>query len=125
SLNAQAFPDYGQEEWRRFARRTFRTGPDGKPQLDYDPDINAPIKAAGPKALAPKLWPLFRKLAKDRPLLLVRGQRSDLLRDPITAKMRRTAPHMAYVETPGIGHAPMLTEEDPKAAILAFLERAA
>jgi pimeloyl-ACP methyl ester carboxylesterase len=53
SINEAAFPDYGAEDWRRFARRTFRTGPDGKPQLDYDPDISAPIKAAGPKALTP------------------------------------------------------------------------
>jgi len=125
SINEAAFPDLGPEDWRRFARRTFRTGPDGKPQFDYDPDINVPIKAAGPKALTPNLWPWFRKLAKDRPLLLVRGERSDLLDETITAKMRKAAPQMAFVETPGIGHAPMLTEAEPKAAILEFLARAA
>lgn len=125
SINEAAFPDYGAEDWRRFARRTFRTGADGKPQLDYDPDISVPIKAAGPKALTPNLWPWFRKLAKDRPLLLVRGGRSDLLDTTITAKMRKAAPQMAYVEAEGIGHAPMLTEPEPKEAILAFLARAA
>jgi pimeloyl-ACP methyl ester carboxylesterase len=125
SINAAAFPDYGAEDWRRFARRCFRTGPDGKPQLDYDPDIYAPIKAAGPKALTPNLWPWFRKLAKNRPLLLVRGSLSDLLDPTITAKMRKAAPQMDFVETPGVGHAPMLTEPEPKAAILEFLARAA
>lgn len=125
SINEVAFPHYGPEDWRRFARRTFRTGPEGKPQLDYDPDISAPIKAAGPKALTPKLWPLFRKLAKHRPLLLVRGQRSDLLDEQIAAKMRKAVPHMGYVEALGIGHAPMLNEDEPKAAILEFLAKAA
>jgi pimeloyl-ACP methyl ester carboxylesterase len=125
SINEVAFPHYGPEDWRRFARRTFRTGPDGKPQLDYDPDISAPIKAAGPKALTPNLWPLFKKLAKNRPLLLVRGQRSDLLDELIAAKMRKAAPQMGYVEATGIGHAPMLNEEEPKAAILEFLAKAA
>jgi pimeloyl-ACP methyl ester carboxylesterase len=125
STNGAAFPMFGDEDWRAFARRTFRTGPDGKPELDYDPDISAPIRAAGPKALTPNLWPWFRKLAKDRPLLLVRGSQSDLLDAAITAKMKKTAPHMAYVEAPGIGHAPMLTEPEPKEAILEFLTRAA
>jgi pimeloyl-ACP methyl ester carboxylesterase len=125
SINEAAFPDYGAEDWRRFAQRTFRTGPDGKPQLDYDPEIYAPIKAAGPKALTPNLWPWFRKLAKKRPLLLVRGSLSDLLDPAITAKMRKTAPEMGFVEAPGVGHAPMLTEPEPKAAILEYLARAA
>jgi pimeloyl-ACP methyl ester carboxylesterase len=125
SVNQVAFPMFGDEDWRAFARRTFRTGPDGKPQLDYDPDISVPIKAAGPKALTPNLWPWFRKLAKDRPLLLVRGERSDLLDEPIAAKMRKAAPQMAYVEAPGVGHAPMLTEPEAKGAILEFLEKAA
>jgi pimeloyl-ACP methyl ester carboxylesterase len=124
-INEVAFPHFGVEDWRRFARRTFRTGLDGKPQLDYDPDISVPIKAAGPKALTPNLWPVFKKLAKNRPLLLVRGERSDLLDEAISAKMRKAAPHMGYVEVPGIGHAPMLSEPEPKAAILDFLERAA
>lgn len=125
TINGVAFPTNGDEDWRRFARRTFRTGADGKPELDYDPDISTPIKAAGPKALTPNLWPMYRKLAKDRPLLLVRGETSDLLDRQITAKMQKLAPHMAIVEAPGVGHAPMLTEPEPKAAILEFLDRAA
>jgi pimeloyl-ACP methyl ester carboxylesterase len=123
--NETAFPDLGDDEWRAFARRVFRTGPNGKPALDYDPDISVPIKAAGAKALAPKLWPFFRKLAKDRPLLVVRGERSDLLDPPILAKMRKVVPAMDYVEAPGVGHAPMLTEAPVKAAILRFLDKAA
>jgi pimeloyl-ACP methyl ester carboxylesterase len=103
------------------ARRTFREGPDGKPVLDYDPDISVPIRAAGAKALAPNLWPMFRKLAKGRPLLLVRGATSDLLDPKVALRMRKAAPQLRYVEVTGVGHAPMLTEAPARNAIEAFL----
>ena len=91
------------------------------PVLDYDPDIAVPIKAAGAKALAPNLWPLFSRLAKARPVLLVRGETSDLLSPAIVAKMQKRAPKMDVVEVPGVGHAPMLDEAEAKAAIFPFL----
>jgi pimeloyl-ACP methyl ester carboxylesterase len=124
-INQSAFPDLPPDQWGAFARRTFRTGPDGKPQLDYDPDINVPIKAAGPKALTPNLWPYFRKLIKHRQVMLIRGEISDLLDAGIAAKMRKAAPDMAYVEVEGVGHAPMLTEPAARGEILRFLEKAA
>ena len=99
----------------------FREGTEGTPVLDYDPDISVPIRAAGDKALVPNLWPMFGRLAKARPTLLVRGETSDLLSAGIAAKMRKRAPRMDYVEVPGIGHAPMLDEPAARAAIFEFL----
>jgi pimeloyl-ACP methyl ester carboxylesterase len=119
--NAVAFPHYTDADWDAFARRTFRIGTEGAPVLDYDPDIAVPIKAAGAKALVPALWPMFGRLAKARPVLLVRGQNSDLLSEAIAAKMQKRAPKMDYVEVPGVGHAPMLDEPEAKAAIFPFL----
>lgn len=120
-INAVAFPHYSDADWDAFARRIFRQHPDGEIGLDYDADISVPIRAAGAKALVPNLWPMFRRLAKTRPTLLVRGGASDLLSPAIAAKMRKTAPAMAYVEVPGVGHAPMLDEPEAKAAIFEFL----
>ena len=120
-INAVALPHYGDAEWMAFARRTFVEGPEGAPILNYDPDIAVPIRAAGAKALVPNLWPMFGRLARGRPVLLVRGQTSDLLSEKIAAKMRKRAPKMDYVEAPGIGHAPMLDEPEVKAAIFPFL----
>ncbi|WP_372707624.1 alpha/beta fold hydrolase [Brevundimonas sp.] len=120
-INAVAFPHYGDKDWDAFARRTFTTGTDGAPVLNYDPDIAVPIRAAGAKALVPNLWPFFTRLAKDRPVLLVRGETSDLLSPEIAAKMRKRAPKMDYVEVSGVGHAPMLDEAQAKAAIFPFL----
>jgi len=121
SINQVAFPHYTDADWDAFARRTFRIGTEGAPVLDYDPDIAVPIKAAGAKALVPNLWPMFGRLAKARPVLLVRGENSDLLSETIAAKMRKRAPKMDYVEVPGVGHAPMLDEPEAKAAIFPFL----
>ena len=118
--NAIALPHYSDADWDAFARRVFRETEAG-PALDYDPDIAVPIRAAGAKALVPNLWPLFRKLTKDRPTLLIRGATSDLLDEPIASKMRKKAPDMDYVEVPAVGHAPMLDEPAAEAAILRFL----
>jgi pimeloyl-ACP methyl ester carboxylesterase len=119
--NGVALPHYTDADWDAFARRVFRENAEGQPVLDYDPDIAAPIRAAGAKALVPNLWPFFRRLARGRPTLLVRGETSDLLSTEIAAKMRKAAPQMAFVEVPGVGHAPMLDEPEPKAAIFEFL----
>lgn len=121
SINAVAFPHYTDADWDAFARRVFRIGTEGSPVLDYDPDIAVPIRAAGAKALVPNLWPMFGRLARGRPVLLVRGQNSDLLSEKIAAKMRKRAPKMDYVEVPGVGHAPMLDEPEARAAIFPFL----
>ena len=132
AINQAAFPAYGPAEWDVFARRLFDEK-DGAFVLAYDPDISAPIKAAaeataktqaeGGQALAPPdMYPLFRALAKDRPLLLVRGEISDLIDTGIAERMRAAAPHMAYAEVPGVGHAPMLTEPEAWAAIEKLLQ---
>lgn len=119
--NAVAFPHYTDADWDAFARRVFRVGSEGSPELDYDPDIAVPIRAAGAKALVPNLWPMFGRLTRARPVLLVRGETSDLLNPAIAAKMQKRAPKMDYVEVPGVGHAPMLDEAEAKAAIFPFL----
>jgi pimeloyl-ACP methyl ester carboxylesterase len=123
--NGAALPHYGPDDWMAFARRVFREGPNGVPALDYDPDIAAPMRAAGKDALVPDLWPAFRNLAEGRKLMLVRGATSDLLSPDIAARMREAAPHMKFVEIPGVGHAPMLDEPAARDAILGFLADAA
>lgn len=134
AINEAAFPAYDAQDWDVFARRLFDQTDDGF-MLAYDPDISAPIKAAaqaaaktqaeGGQALAPPdMYPLFRALAKDRSLLLVRGAISDLIDPDITQRMRAAAPAMSYAEVPGVGHAPMLTEPQAWAAIENLLNEA-
>ncbi len=119
-INGAAFPAYGSSDWEVFARRLFRQGQDGRPVLDYDPAIAAPMKTPQPQP-GPDLWPLFDHLAKDRQLLLVRGALSDLLATTTRDQMQARAPHMRQAEVPGVGHAPMLSEPEAAGAIQAFL----
>lgn len=121
--NGTVFPHYGDADWDRMARRTFREA-GGRPVLDYDPDIAAPIRAADPNAPAPDLWPVFGALVSGRPSLLIRGATSDILSPDIAGRMRAAAPHMAYAEVPGVGHAPMLDEAEAFDAVVALLDAA-
>ena len=119
--NAVAFPRYGTQDWLRFAERTFRDDGQG-PKLDYDPAIAGPLKP--PSRLTTFLaWLLFRKLARGRPTLLIRGARSDIVSRDIADRMTRHAPALELAEVPGVGHAPTLDEPAAIAAIDKFLDR--
>ena len=121
AINVGALPGLTEADWERFARRMFRDD-HGTFSLDYDPAISQAFKTA--PAETPDLWPLFSALAADRPLLLVRGGISDLIDPAIAERMKAAAPHMAYAEVPGVGHAPMLTEPEAWAAIENLLREA-
>lgn len=121
-INEVAFPHYDDAQWADFARRLFVEDGAGVPKLAYDPDISAPIKAAGSGALVPDLWPLYRTLAQ-RPTLIVRGANSDLLSTAILERMLDEGDKATAVEVPGIGHAPMLDEPQAQSAILDFLSK--
>ena len=51
---------------------------------------------------------LFRRLARKRPTLLIRGALSDIITADIADRMQRMAPGLQRVDVPGVGHAPML-----------------
>lgn len=121
----EAFPDYVEEDWQAFARRSFREGPDGAPMVDYDLDIAKPIQTGRIRTSSLLAWFVFRRLARRRPTLLIRGGLSDLITAEIAGRMQRAAPALALVEVPRIGHAPMLTEPEAAAALGAFLDRVA
>jgi pimeloyl-ACP methyl ester carboxylesterase len=123
-INGAAFPRYTDAQWLAFARRLFARGKGGKLRPAYDPDIAAPVRAAGLEALAPDLTPLFLALATGRPMLLVHGAISDLIDAPRVARMRTMAPHMAYAKVKGVGHAPMLDEPEARKALERYLDEA-
>jgi pimeloyl-ACP methyl ester carboxylesterase len=119
-INGVALPGLSNEDWQRFARRTFREGASG-PELDYDPAITVPL-GRPPSKLA--LWLtrlLFRRLTRKRPVMLIRGAISDVISDQIGNQMQRSAPTLERVDVPGVGHAPLLTEPAAVDAITRFL----
>jgi pimeloyl-ACP methyl ester carboxylesterase len=121
AINQPAFPmeaDHGF--WRTFAERTFRKRPDGRFELDYDPAIALPFKAA--PAPAPDLWPVFAALG-DIPTLVVRGALSDLIAPETIAAMKDRKPDLETVTVDDVGHAPTLEEEIAWTALWRFLSR--
>lgn len=120
-INLCAFPDNSDAEWDKWARRAFEQDGEGRLAPRYDPNIAIALQTGKlrPTSLAART--AFRKLANERPVLLVRGELSDLLEARQSDWMRRAAPGMRYVEVPKVGHAPMLTEPAALEAILRFL----
>ncbi|RVT89063.1 alpha/beta fold hydrolase [Sphingomonas crocodyli] len=116
--NEHALPHYARADWDAMARRMFREQ-DGAITADYDPAI-AKGFAGGAPDVDP--WTFWNLLAKDRPVLLLRGALSDLLAEDVAARMTATAPTIRFAAIPDVGHAPMLDEPAALAAIGAFLQ---
>jgi pimeloyl-ACP methyl ester carboxylesterase len=55
------------------------------------------------------------------PILLVRGDRTDLLSEGCVAKMRQRHDQCTVLSVPDVGHAPMLNERGVSSAIQSFL----
>ena len=115
---AASFEHYGHEDWVRMARRNCREE-NGEVRFDYDMAIVEPFKTSGPTPRV-DLWPLFAALGQ-KPLLVVRGEKSDLLTAATAERMQKVAPGMTLATVAGVGHAPELGEPEAVAAIDAFL----
>ena len=112
------FERFTQADWVAMAKRNCREE-DGLIRFDYDMAIAEPFRTAGPVPQV-DLWPLFVALGQ-KPLLVIRGEKSDLLTAQTAEKMQAVAPGMTLATVPGVGHAPELNEPDALAAIDAFL----
>jgi pimeloyl-ACP methyl ester carboxylesterase len=121
--NADVYPDYGIEEWLRMAKRLHRVSSQGRIVLDYDMKIAEPFRVPGNEA-GPDMWPTIDALA-GRPLLVVRGARSDILRAETADKMVARAPGTELVTVEQVGHAPTLDEPEAVAGIERLLAKVA
>lgn len=119
-INGAAFPDYGPDDWMRFARRTFKPGENGAPRPDYDPGIGVALRENAKTAEPMDMWPLFTTL-QTTPTLAIRGETSDILSQETFNKMAEIYPAMMRATIPGRGHAPALDEMESLSAITHFL----
>ncbi|MFM5922693.1 MAG: alpha/beta fold hydrolase [Novosphingobium sp.] len=114
-------PDYAIADWLAMAKRCMVVGGNGRIVFDYDMKIAEPIAQA--EGAAPvDMWPAFRALA-GRPVLLLRGELSDVLAPGTFERMADALPDCDAVTVPHIGHAPMLDEPEAAAAIDRLLAR--
>ena len=66
-----------------------------------------------------ELWRLYRSVKC--PILVLRGEHSDILSRETAAKMGREHPDARVVEVTGAAHPPLLTEPDAMSALVQFL----
>lgn len=123
ATNGVAFPAYGDADWAVMARRMFRSGPNETPELDYDPLVVRKIRPWLVKLTSPLVWAAFKRLARNHPALVVRGELSDILEAATVTQMSKAVPALTVAEIPGVGHAPTLEEATAKQALAAFLQR--
>lgn len=118
-LNHAIYPHYDIHDWLRITKRTHRLTPEGRIVTDYDKQIATPLRlVSGDESI--DLWPAYRALG-DVPVLILRGQLSDILAADAARKMAAALPHARWVDVPGVGHAPTMDEAEARAAIDAWL----
>lgn len=122
-IHRDAYPGFELLDWLAMAKRVMALGANGRIVYDYDMGIAAPF-AGAPAPEPADLWPAFAALA-GRPLVLLRGERSNILSPETAAAMRRAVPALEVVTVPGVGHAPTLAEPEALAAIDRLLAQVA
>ena len=109
----------GDAAWREMAALTYGPAGDGQLRPLWDTRIAQLIDGR-----TPDLWALFGGLAH-LPLLLVRGEVSDILLPATVARMQAMRPDMTVAALPDIGHAPTLAEPEILDELRTFLDRVA
>jgi pimeloyl-ACP methyl ester carboxylesterase len=119
--NRDKFPEWTPDDWDKFARRICVARAEGI-QFQYDMAIAGNFRAAteGPQGAN---WHLYEAL-KGRPVLILRGELSDLLSRDVAKRMAATLGEDAeLIEVPQVGHTPTLEEPEAIAAMDRLLAR--
>jgi pimeloyl-ACP methyl ester carboxylesterase len=114
------FPVVPDHMWEDIARQQYNDEA-GRPAQGYDQELNRTASILdGP---LPELWPQFKALSRV-PVLVLRGELSDILSAATAERMQREHPDLTLLNVPGQGHAPLLRDGPSIHAIMDFLARA-
>ncbi|MDG2002111.1 MAG: alpha/beta hydrolase [Novosphingobium sp.] len=116
-----AFPGYALPDWIEMAKRLMVVSGNGRIVFDYDMKIAEPFADFDPEAQA-DLWPGVAGLS-GKPVLVVRGEISDILSEQTTKEMQARDPEIEVVTVADTGHAPTLSEPEAAEAIDRFLAK--
>lgn len=110
------FGPLSDDQWRHLATHSFTEREGGKWAVRYDPAISHAFSGQINDINLWTYWDLIQC-----PVLLIRGADSDLLMPETAQEMTRRGPKARLVEFSGIGHAPMLMEEQQIEIVRDFL----
>lgn len=117
--NGDRFPALGAGDWARWARRAWRSV-DGRLEPACDPALSETLRGLDLTKPVPSVWPLFDAL-KGPPLMVVRGELSDLFSEAQLGRMVERRPDAVVWRVAGQGHAPLLDDAPTMDAIASFL----
>jgi pimeloyl-ACP methyl ester carboxylesterase len=115
-----ALPGLGDADWLAVAQQQYRETDDGTVVADHDPKVAAGMDAVDPARL-PNSWWVFDRLA-GIPILVIRGELSDLLAAETVTEMVRRRPDTRTLAVASRGHCPTLNEPECRRAIGDFLD---
>jgi pimeloyl-ACP methyl ester carboxylesterase len=119
AVMAPEFPAFTAADWDRYVRLTWQNGKDGIASRS-DPAIAYNLHEIDPEKPGPPVWQLFDGL-KAVPLLVFRGEHSDLLSRETVAEMSARHPDMRSIEVPGVGHPPVFWDEQTIGPVREFI----
>jgi pimeloyl-ACP methyl ester carboxylesterase len=115
------FGDLSDADWRHLTLHGVERGEDGRYRMLYDPAI---VRAFRPSFLYNlNLWHYWDVIR--RPVLVLRGEHSDLLLKTTADEMARRGPKAEVIEIPGCGHAPALLDAGQISLITDWMARTA
>ncbi|MCT4656678.1 MAG: alpha/beta hydrolase [Cohaesibacter sp.] len=105
AANFGMFPALSDEDWHRFAHMTFKNEK-GRPARDFDIAIAKALESVDLSQPLPNAWPQFIAMSH-APVLVLRGELSDILTKETTREMVKQHPDCQVIEVKGQGHAPV------------------
>jgi len=99
--------NYSSYDWVQIVKGSYIKSTDGRILQNWDPKISKLINKLDFTGI--DLWPLFLSLRRF-PLIVVRGEDSNVLSSTTFAEMVNVIPHIKALSIPGVGHAPTLLE---------------
>jgi pimeloyl-ACP methyl ester carboxylesterase len=118
-LFGQQFTKLSDDEWLAFSHRSFKLDQRNLVPT-YDVQLAKTLEGIDFNRPLPPLWNEFDSLGRI-PLMVLRGENSDLLSEDTVAAMRARRPTMETVTVPDQGHAPLLTAPDAIRRIAGFI----
>ncbi|MBU3672363.1 MAG: alpha/beta hydrolase [Sinobacteraceae bacterium] len=115
---AHVMPDFTSEQWQSFTRQIYHEEAPGRIVRDMDPLLGKALRDTSMPV--PDFWGAFAAL-EGLPLLVLRGELSDLLDDTTLERMRAMLPQLQRVTIPQRGHTPTLDEPESRRALDEFL----
>jgi pimeloyl-ACP methyl ester carboxylesterase len=118
-LFGQQFPRLGEDDWLGFSHRSFKMEQRNLVP-NYDVKLAKTLEGIDFNRPLPPLWSEFDGLGRV-PLMVLRGDNSDILSAETVAAMRARRGSMETVAVVDQGHAPLLTAPDLIGRIVRFV----